>query len=119
VECKRILKGRADKKFCDQKCKNTHYNEFRRSRQPVHFRQINQILIHNREVLKELFERYPMKNLTKIQLAKEGFMIGYFTHKMIDGDEDVSYFCYDYGYRSISDDCFQLMKVNEKLAQIA
>jgi hypothetical protein len=75
--------------------------------------------MHNRNLLKELFDKHPMKNLSKIQLAKEGFMIGYFTHKMIGANDDISYFCYDYGYRSISDDCFELMRVNEKLAQSA
>ncbi len=114
MECKKILKGRSDKKFCDQKCKNNHYNEFRRTRQPFRFKQINRILIHNRNVLKSLFEKYPLKNVSKEQLNEAGYLSSYFTNSSFD-----SFYCYDYGFRITNDDCVELIRVNEKLSMTA
>ena len=114
LECNRVLKGRSDKKFCDQKCKNTHYNEYRRTRQPLRFKQINQILVHNRNILKTMFEKFPLKNISNDQLSREGFLFSYYTNSSPD-----TFYCYDYGFRHTSDGFLQLLKVNGKLSMSA
>ena len=113
LECRKMLRGRSDKKFCDQKCKNNHYNEFRRTRQPAQFRQINQILMQNRNILKELFDRSVEKLFSTEDISNQGFMLSYFTHSNRNQDEQ-SYYCYDYGLRTAEEGRYQLIRVNEK-----
>src|SRR5687767_8091940 len=113
LECEKILRGRSDKRFCDQKCKNNYYNEFRRAKQPFQFRQINRILIHNRNILRELFENNKTRILKK-EICLEGYLHSYFTHVIIGQEKTDSFFCYDYGIREESEDYYVVLKSNER-----
>lgn len=98
THCQTPLKGRADKKFCNDQCRAS-FNNLLRSKELLHLKQVNQILKKNRAILKE---RHAEKNLTtKDKLTRKGFNFGYHTHAMHNQDGTAWSFCYEYGYLSL------------------
>ena len=51
LTCGKALRGRTDKKFCDEGCKNEHNNPLQREEREA-IKLIDWILKHNRRVLK-------------------------------------------------------------------
>ena len=52
IECNKLLKGRADKKFCDDLCRNSYNNKLN-SDTNGYVRNINNTLRKNRRILEE------------------------------------------------------------------
>jgi len=82
---------------------SSHYNVLR---------SINSILRKNRRVLEELLGDETQR-LNREKLLQHGFHFGYHTHVREANDGRTEYYCYDYGYRPISADSFQLVRTAE------
>jgi hypothetical protein len=95
-ECKAILIGRSDKKFCSDQCRYLHNNRLKTDKEKEVIR-INSILRKNRTILKRL---NPVGKTTvrKEVLVAEGFDFRYYTHTYITGNDNEYHFCYEYGY---------------------
>lgn len=106
---KLIRSGRADKKFCDAGCKDAFNNE-QKEGERNEIRTIDIIIKKNRRILKKLYDKEkPEIKFTREELTREGFEFGFMTHIAITkrkGNEIL--FCYDYGYREISEGEFQV-----------
>ena len=104
LECGKKVKGRADKKFCDDFCRNSFNNKLN-SDSNAYVRNINNILRRNRRILEELLpENEEKAKSTKDKMREKGFQFKYFTHTYTTKQGVVYYFCYDYGYLLLDND---------------
>ncbi len=112
-ECGKLLKGRLDKKFCDDYCRN-NYNNKQNSDQNNLVRNINNILRKNRRLLEELIKTgEEMGKSPRQKLAETGFDFRYHTHLYTNKKGQVYTFCYDYGYLPLEGDWLLIVKRKE------
>ncbi len=58
VACGKLLKGRIDKKFCDDNCRNSYNNQQKaKGSYSAYVRTINNTLIKNRRILESLLPK--------------------------------------------------------------
>lgn len=104
LDCSRPLKGRTDKKFCDDACRN-HYNNRQNSDQNNLVRNINNILRKNRRILQQLMDTGGATvKLRREALLQQGFQPRYHTHQHQTGKGSIYHFCYEYGYLLLEQD---------------
>lgn len=112
LACGDPLRGRSDKKFCDDQCRNQHNNQqkARRSNNPS-IKTINQTLLRNREILESLLpEGGQSARISRERLQQEGFLFKYMTHALTNNRGKTFYYCYDYGYRPLQNDGYLLVR---------
>lgn len=112
LSCGHHLHGRADKKFCNDYCRNAHHNQLN-SAGNNYIRNINQSLRRNSRILESLLQ--PARRITKISrqvLQQKGFSFHYYTHMRSNRKGKDYYFCYEYGYRMLEKE--QVMIVRRK-----
>ncbi|AEV97463.1 hypothetical protein A4D02_35900 [Niastella koreensis] len=102
LACNKPIKGRIDKKFCNDSCRNNFNNRLYNYSIPA-IRNINKILRKNRQILEELLSGLENKVLVieRKDLSEMGFQFEYFTELFYPDKKERYYYCYDYGYRSI------------------
>lgn len=99
--CDHVIKGRSDKKFCNDFCRNSYHFEHNRNASKS-INEVNRILVRNRKILQSFI---PL-NKGKIEIQKDsllfrGFNFMYFTHEIaINGI--LYHFCYEFGYRKLA-----------------
>ena len=108
MTCGRLIKGRSDKKFCDDYCRSTFNNRLNNEVNPC-IRSINNILRRNRKILEELIPEETAKT-TKECLVEKGFNFQYLTSTFTNKRGVMYYFCYEYGYLPLENDWFFLIK---------
>lgn len=95
-ECGTEIKGRADKKFCDDSCRNTFNN--RETKDITNqMRNVNRALSKNRKILAEQNPK-GKKVMAKNKLVNLGFSFNYFTEIFENKDGRRYYYVYDQGY---------------------
>ncbi|GAC1439778.1 MAG: hypothetical protein NVSMB63_05400 [Sediminibacterium sp.] len=110
LSCNKDIKGRIDKKFCDDYCRSA-YNNQRNSCGNNYIRNINHALLRNRRILEELLPASAvMVKTTRQQLYFKGFQFGYFTHILTNKKGNTYYFCYDHGYLLLPNDRLMLVR---------
>jgi hypothetical protein len=110
LECNEIIRGRSDKKFCCDQCRNTFNN--RCSQESNGFiRVVNHILRRNRKILEELVSGQ-FARVSRRRLYEKGFNFEFTTSTLETKDGKVYYFCYEFGYLSSAEDFLQLIKRN-------
>lgn len=113
IECNKPLKGRADKKFCDDLCRNSYNNKLN-SDSNSYVRNINNNLRKNRRILEETLPlTEEMAKITRSKLLERGFQFKYFTHTYSNKKGNVYYFCYEYGYLLLEGDWVLVVKRKE------
>jgi len=108
LECNAPLKGRADKRFCDDQCRNNYNNKLNSDTTKV-VRNINNILRKNRRILKDLNPQGKAK-VHKDKMLKKGFNFQYITNTYTTQKGVTYFFCYDYGYLPLEHDFHFLVK---------
>jgi hypothetical protein len=111
LECKEEFKGRIDKRFCSDQCRNT-YNNRNNSDSTNYVRNINHVLKKNRRILAQLNPDGKGKT-HRNKLNELGFNFNYFTSLLRTQKGSVYYFCYEYGYLPLENDYFFLVKSRE------
>ena len=117
LECNKPLRGRVDKKFCDDNCRNA-YNNKQNSDTNNYVRNINNALRKNRRILEGIIK--PDEELGKcprIRLLEQGFDFRYHTHQYTNKKGQVYHFCYEYGYLPLEGDWILVVKRKEGAAQ--
>jgi len=110
LECNKTLKGRADKKFCDDLCRNSYNNKLN-SDTSAYVRNINNILRRNRRILEEMLPAAEeMTKVTKSRLLEKGFQFKYLTHTYANKKGSIYHFCYEYGYLLLESDWILIVK---------
>ncbi len=112
LSCNKPLKGRADKKFCDDYCRNAYNNQLKaKEGQAFYIRTINRTLLKNRKILGSLLpETEETAKTTKERLSQLGFSFTYITHFYTTRTGRLYYYCYDYGYLPLDNDWLLLVK---------
>lgn len=111
LTCGEKLKGRIDKKFCDDQCR-TSYNNRLNSDSAAIIKRINNILKKNRRVLEELLVDAPEGKIkvSKKKLLDKGFNFSYQTHIYKTKTGTVYYFSYEYGYLPLENEYYMIVK---------
>ncbi len=108
-ECGEEIKGRSDKKFCDDSCRN-NYNNKLNSDSNNFVRNINNILRKNRRILKQTLKREEVLKLNKQKLIDQQFNFMYFTNVVHTKNNTTYYYCYEYGYLLLENNQILLVK---------
>ncbi|MEP6711637.1 MAG: hypothetical protein ABJA37_04430 [Ferruginibacter sp.] len=110
LACNKPIKGRTDKKFCDDYCRNNFNNQLKSGTTNL-VRNINNALGKNRRILESIIPAGEETFKTnKEKLLQKGFQFKYITHSYTNKKGDVYFFCYDYGYLPTGNDWYLLVK---------
>lgn len=110
LECNEPFKGRADKKFCSDYCRNAYNNRINKDGKNL-IRNTNNRLRKNWRILEELNPNDKCK-VSKNKLIAKGFDFNLFTSIYKTKTGNVYYFCYNQGYLPLPDDFYALVKRN-------
>ncbi len=116
LECLRPVNGRSDKKFCDDGCRNA-YNNRRNSDAEGVVRVVNTVLRKNRHIIRDLLPGDEKTTVSDKTLKVLGFNFEYFTHLYETRHGTVYKFCYEYGYLSIGEGVYMLVKRTKNRTQ--
>ena len=114
LSCGKQLKGRVDKKFCDDYCRNSYNNQLKSASNNL-VRNINNALGKNRRILESILpggEETAKANKEKLQ--RLGFQFKYLTHTYITKTGKTYFYCYDYGYLPLDNDWYLIVKRKEE-----
>lgn len=115
LECAESFKGRADKKFCSDLCRNSYNNKLN-SDTTNYMRNVNNILRKNRRILENLIPEETAK-ASKAKLNEKGFDFTYYTNAYTTKKGATYYFCYEYGYLPLENEFYFLVKRKEYTKQ--
>ncbi len=108
LECGHTVRGRIDKKFCSDACRNTYNNKFNKDSKNL-VRNINNALRKNYRILESMNPEEKTKT-TRDKLLANGFDFTVFTSIYTTKAGTVYYFVYDQGYLPLENDFFALVK---------
>ena len=112
--CEKPLKGRSDKKFCDDYCRAAYNNDLK-SAANNNIRNVNNALGKNRRILEGLLpDGEQMVKANRDKLLHLGFQFKYMTHTYTNQKGNVYHFCYEYGYLPLENNWFLIVKRNEE-----
>ncbi len=112
LDCNAMLKGRADKKFCDDQCRS-NYNNRAKADDHSFLKEVNQILKKNRAILIANNPEGKTK-VKKAALTRKGFDFNFHTHTYATQKGNTYIFCYEYGYLLLDHEEVLLVKREEK-----
>lgn len=102
LHCNLSIKGRTDKKFCDDQCRSAYHQAHTKGNTGL-IRKVHKALKKNRQILIDMNPSRKTKVLRK-DLLSRGFDFGYFTSILETGPNSHYYFCYEMGYLPINKD---------------
>ncbi len=110
LSCGDKLKGRIDKKFCNDYCRNNfnNHNKSKLGNNKV-VKTINNLLLKNRKIL-ESMASVDVAKANREKLLEMGFQFKYMTHTYVTRAGKTYSYCYDYGYLPIGNDWFLVVK---------
>ena len=111
--CNKPIRGRTDKKFCDDYCRNSFNNQLKADSNNL-VRNINNALRRNRRILEDLLDpNEPVAKTSRDKLLHEGFHFKYLTHTYTNAKGNIYYFCYEYGYLALENDRYLIVRGKE------
>ncbi|THD69690.1 hypothetical protein E7Z59_05020 [Robertkochia marina] len=108
LECGEKLLGRADKKYCNDHCRNA-YNNKRNKESNQLIRTVNNRLRKNYRILQDLNPE-GKTTASRKKMADRGFDFSFITHTYTTKKGSTYYFVYDLGYLPLDNDYFMLVK---------
>lgn len=115
VACQKSIRGRTDKRFCNDYCRNSYNNQLKAPSNNL-VRNINHILAKNRRILEShIPPTAEMVKIKKEQLLQEGYYFRYATHQHQHPKGSVYYYCYEFGYLLLEKDWCLIVKDNNIL----
>jgi hypothetical protein len=109
LDCGEPIKGRSDKKFCNDICRNSYNNKLN-SDTNNYVRNVNNILRRNRRILEELLDDKTKLTVQKQKLSSKGFDFNFYTNQRVTKEVKHYFFCYEYGYLFLENDLLLLVK---------
>jgi predicted nucleic acid-binding Zn ribbon protein len=113
LACGKSLHGRADKKFCNDYCRNAYNNSQKATTITPLVRNINHALLKNRRILEAALGTEEMQKLPKEKLLQQGFQFRFMTHTYTNKKGNTYFFCYEYGYLPLENDWYLVVKRKE------
>ncbi len=114
AECGTLIKGRVDKKFCSDLCRNAYNNRLNSDANKV-IRNINNQLRKNRRILAEICPDDTHKT-HRDQLVRKGFDFNFMTHQRTTRKGDIYTFIYDFGYLPLGNNFYLIVRNERKEA---
>jgi predicted nucleic acid-binding Zn ribbon protein len=114
--CNKPLRGRTDKKFCDDACRNSYNNQQKaKSNYSSYIRNINNTLLKNRRILEHILpaEEETVKT-NGDKLLQKGFVFKYHTHTYTNQKGNIYYYSYDYGYLPLENNWYLVVRRKEQ-----
>jgi hypothetical protein len=109
IQCGKPLKGRIDKKFCNDFCRNQHHNQQKAPYNNL-VRRISNQLLKNRRILQKLFQNTPAPHTVDLEtLLMEGYVFRYHTHS-----DNKRHICFDMALEIMHDSVFKVVKQNSR-----
>ena len=108
LECGEPLRGRSDKKFCSDYCRNAYNNKVNKDSKNL-IRNTNNRLRKNYKILSELNTSGKTK-VTRSKLIQHNFDFNFFTSIYTTKTGNTYYYCYDQGYLALENDFYLLIK---------
>ncbi len=108
LECKEAVKGRVDKKFCSDYCRNAYNNQVNKGSKNL-IRNINNRLRKNYKILSELNVSGKTK-VTRTKLYDNGFDFQFFTSIYKTKTGNTYFYVYNEGYLTLENDTFLLIR---------
>ena len=108
-ECGEVIKGRSDKKFCSDYCRNAVNNKLNKDSNN-NIRNINNRLRKNHRVLASFRLTNGKTKTTKGKLQDKGFDFEHITNLYTTQKGTVYYFVYDLGYLPLDNDFYMIVK---------
>ena len=110
--CNKTLKGRTDKKFCDDYCRNSFNNQLKSDSNNC-IRNTNNALRKNRRILEALKHAGDLTTrVSQEKLLRLGFQFKYTTHLYTNKKGNTYHFCYEFGYLPLDNNWFLIVKQN-------
>ena len=113
LACNKILKGRIDKKFCNDRCRN-YYNNMQKTDGSNYTRNIINVLRKNRRILNNLLDTHVMVKTTHDRLVTNGFQFNYHTHRQKNRKGGDYVFCFETGYLALEHERYLVVRRMEK-----
>jgi len=114
LACGEPIRGRSDKRFCDDGCRNTYNNKLNSI--PNNFvRQINAVLKKNRRILEETLSSEKMIKVHRKKILAKGMDFNYFTNQLHTTKGQIYFFVYEYGYLPLEKDMLLIVKQKETI----
>ncbi|MGN7986231.1 hypothetical protein ACTJKC_02765 [Pedobacter sp. 22226] len=113
--CGLSFKGRSDKRFCSDACRNANKRQLQRIsgwQEPAFVEKIHRMLRHNRQILRERLNQETKLIISKTDLIEAGFHFGYCT-SVFSKEMNIYRFCYEYGWLEVENGKILLVK-NER-----
>ena len=107
-ECGEPLRGRSDKKFCSDMCRNA-YNNKQNSDITNLVRNVNNSLRKNRRILEKALQG-EKTTIARQKLLDKGFNFNFFTNQVTTKNKHTYNFCYEFGYLPIENDYILVVK---------
>lgn len=115
LSCSRPIRGRADKKFCDDQCRNSYNNQLKAGTDN-YMRSVSNILRKNRRILRDLLpDTKEMVRASKARLIQVGFHFRYTTHSYTNKKGQTYFFCFDYGYLLLDNEWYLVVRYKKSL----
>lgn len=108
LECGDPLKGRVDKKFCSDYCRNSYNNKVNKDSKNL-IRNVNNRLRKNHKILSELNVSGKTK-VSRTKLYDKGFDFQLFTSIYKTKAEKTYFYIYDEGYLALENEIYLLIK---------
>lgn len=108
LECDEPIKGRIDKKFCSDYCRNTYNNKVDKESKNM-IRNVNSRLRRNYKTLRELNKSGKTK-ITRVKLLSSNFDFNTFTSIYTTKTGNTYYYVYDQGYLPLENDYYLLIR---------
>lgn len=111
LTCGDSLRGRTDKKFCDDHCRSI-FNNKKYLQEKGFIKRVNHLLLKNRRILASYVDEIKETEMVpKELLYHRGFHFNYFTHTAISKEGTTYYCCYDHAYYLVSEQELQICKL--------
>jgi endogenous inhibitor of DNA gyrase (YacG/DUF329 family) len=98
IECGKEIRGRIDKKFCCDMCRNLYHNRLYREEKNL-ISQVNSRLAANRRILQNLYSS-GKRRVPRDLLEEEKFDFHHYTSARRSFLGKITYRCYEYTYSS-------------------
>jgi hypothetical protein len=106
LDCGDVIRGRTDKKFCSDQCRNNYNNRLNRDTNN-YVRNVHGLLRRNRRILADLYLEEKRK-VHRDALIALGYNFSFFTHIIENSRGNRFIYCFEYGYSEIGNDFLEL-----------
>ena len=113
LDCGEILRGRTDKKFCSDQCRNNYNNKLNRDTNNF-VRNVHGLLRKNRRILADLYSEGKVR-VHKDALFALGYNFNFFTHIIETSHGKKFHYCFEYGYCETEEDFLELKQNSQYL----